>query len=253
MSARAVPILMYHLVSPAPRATFRKYTVTPARFAWQMRWLALNGYGSVTLDQLNSHWRDGTPLPPKPVAITFDDGFHDCMEYAVPVLKARGFTATFFIVAALVGNTSAWLERERGLALRLMDWPAARSLQDAGFACGSHTLTHPRLAELDRAACERELAHSRDLLEEHLGQPVRHLAYPHGSYSPEVARIAAEVGYHTACSSRSGRATADDLLALRRIEVAGTDSVPDFACRLLTGRTWRDWAWQRVDRVRSAP
>lgn len=238
----SIPILMYHQVSPRSPAALRKYVVTPKAFAAQMKWLAVSKYVPITLDALLAHRSHGRPLPSHPVIITFDDGFQDCAEYAVPILKARGFTAIFYLVAGLLGKTSRWLLAERGLELPLMEWATARRLGAAGFYCGSHTMSHPRLVHLSPSACRDELLKSRCLLEDHLGHEVRHLAYPFGSFNKTVRALAAETGYHSATSVRIGlSAPEDDFLALQRVPVTGQDSLLDFICRLRTAQTVAEW------------
>src|SRR5262245_54016318 len=110
----SIPILMYHQVMPRPHPALRKYAVTPGAFGAQMNWLTVAGYVPITLDTLLAHRSGHCSLPSRPIVITFDDGFLDCVEHAVPILHARGFTATFYLVAGLVGKTSHWLLPERG-------------------------------------------------------------------------------------------------------------------------------------------
>jgi peptidoglycan/xylan/chitin deacetylase (PgdA/CDA1 family) len=234
----AVPILMYHQVMREAPAGMRKYAVTPRAFAAQMRWLAAAGYTPIDLGTLLAHRAGQCGLPRAPIVITFDDGYRGCLEHAVPVLVAFGFRATFFLVAGLVGGTSRWLRQERGIELPLLDWSAARALQAAGFTCGAHSLTHPRLAELSAEAARRELQASRELLEERLGCAVEDLAYPFGSYDDETRALAAEAGYRSACSVRIGLSgPGDDPLALHRVPVSGEETLPDFVCRLHTARS----------------
>jgi len=243
-----IPVLMYHDVAPDPPERFRKYTVTPAAFSAQMRWLARAGYRTVGLDQLLAHREGAWTLPRRAVVITFDDGFQGCADHAAPVLTAHGFTATFFLVAGLAGDTSRWLLAERGIELPLMDWPTVRRLGLAGFEFGGHSLTHPRLSQLGPEACERELRDSRALIEDRLGREVRHLAYPFGDYDARVRDIAGRVGYRSACTVRIGLSGPDDdPLALSRVPVTGYDSLLDFVCRLRTALTWREAlrAWAR--------
>lgn len=230
-----VPILMYHQVTPDPLPAFRKYSVHRDDFAAQMNWLASAGYTSIGFDHLLRSRRGEDVLPLRPVIITFDDGFRECVEHAVPILEAVRFTAIFFLVAGLMGKGSRWLLAERGLDLPLIDWEAARSLVAYGFDCGVHTMHHPHLANLSTAACHEELRASRLLLEDRLGRPVPHLAYPFGSYDERVRAIAAELGYHSACTVREGFSTpTDDPLALPRVPVLGEDSLRDFQRRLQT-------------------
>jgi peptidoglycan/xylan/chitin deacetylase (PgdA/CDA1 family) len=231
----AVPILMYHEVTSTPHPGFAKYSVPMRSFAAQMRWLAMAGYRTIDLATLLAHRRDGTPVPPKSIIITFDDGFRDAAVFAGRVMAEHGFSATFFLVAGLMGATSTWLQRERGLSLPIMSWDNARALGRAGHRCESHSVTHPRLAELAPDACRDELTRSRDIIEAALGHPVRYAAYPFGSESPAVRAIARDCGYDAACGVAIGLSTADDdPLALRRVPVLGTDSLVDFMSRLTT-------------------
>jgi len=247
-------VLMYHQVMPDPPAAFRKYAVTPAAFARQMAWLAAAGYAPVSLDALADAHAGRATLPTRAVVITFDDGFQGCADHAAPVLARHGFTAAFYLVAGLLGATSRWLAAERGVEFPLMGWAAARGLEAAGMRCEAHSLTHPRLASLGRDACAEELRRSRALLEDGLGRPVRHLAYPFGSYSVGVRALAAEAGYLTACTVEERLAVpGDDPLALPRVPVTGHDTLVDFACRLRAVHSARELArgaarraWRRV-------
>ena len=239
-----VPILMYHQLSPQPVAAFAKYTVTPRAFAAHMRWLRLAGYRPITLDALLAYRRGGHQPPRRPVVITFDDGFQDCVEQAAPILQAKGFTAVFYLVAGLIGQRSAWLAAERGVTFPLMDWTTARRLQAAGFQCGAHTISHPRLANLDAASCYEELWRGRRGLGGQPGEGGEYLAPPFLLFCENGRTLAAESGYHSACSVEIGFSTPeDDPLALRRIPVTGQDSLLDFICRLWTAyplaEAWR--------------
>jgi peptidoglycan/xylan/chitin deacetylase (PgdA/CDA1 family) len=241
VTRRFVPILMYHEVSPRPDPRFRRYTVTVRQFTRQMRLLAALGYHAIDMDALVRARLGQGSLPKRSVLITFDDGFQGCVEHAVPVLRRHQFTAVFYLVTGLMGKTSRWMLPEVGLELSLMSWETARALAAQGFQCGVHTVTHPRLATLDPARCQAELVEARTQLENELGRPAVHLAYPFGSYDPGVQRIAAEAGYVTACSTRPGLSRQDDdLLALHRLTIYGHNSLFDFAWRLRTGRGLRE-------------
>ncbi len=238
----SVPILMYHLVTPRPLPGFRKYSLTPDSFAAQMKWLALAGYTTITLDDLLAFRNGRAGLCKRPVIITFDDGYQDCVEYAGPILAAHGFTAIFYLVAGLSGRTSRWLRPELGCEFPLVSWETARQLEVAGFQCGAHSMSHPRLAEVSVSMCRAELLDCRHLLEDRLGHEVQHLAYPYGSYNESVREIAAQAGYVSACSTRKGlSAPDDDSLALHRVPVYGHDTVIDFICRLHNRCTPREW------------
>ena len=239
--ADRVAILMYHQVSDAPPASFVKYTVTPRTFAAQMRWLASAGYSTLALPALRAHRQQGVPVPPKRVIITFDDGFLECAQHTAPILRSHGFSATYFLVAGLMGGPGTWLRAECGIEPPLMSWDDARALVADGHHCGSHSMTHPRLAEISADACRDELAWSQRSIEEQLGRTVRDVAYPFGSENERVRAVAAECGYESACTVEIGLSTsADPALALRRVPILGTESLMDFKSRVRTGYTVGD-------------
>jgi peptidoglycan/xylan/chitin deacetylase (PgdA/CDA1 family) len=250
MTMQHLPILMYHQITPAPDRAFRKYAITPAEFETQMSWIAANGFVPIHLD--DAFGRTDRPCPARPIVITFDDGFQDCFEHAVPILRSHGFTATFFFVSGLTGRRSEWLPAERGVEYDLMGWNAIRTLADAGFECGAHTVTHPRLAQLPREDQLRELYNSRRAIEDHIGHPVHHVAYPFGSFDAAVRDAADRCGYVTGCTVARGVATTtDDPLALARIPVNGTDAPLAFTEHLNPIPAWRAAARRALETCRS--
>jgi peptidoglycan/xylan/chitin deacetylase (PgdA/CDA1 family) len=235
------PILMYHQVAPSAPSAYCRYTVTPPVFARHMRILVALGYRTVSLASLLAARMSGVPLPKRRIVITFDDGFADAVQYATPLLARHGFTATFFVVAGLVGKTSEWTRERRGIEMPLAGTQALRDVAAAGFTVGSHTITHRPLAELDESECRSELRESKRRLEEALQREVRDLAYPYGSTNARVRQAAADCGYQTACSTTEGLSSAaDDPLMLRRVHIIGDDSLADFVCRLGTGQAIRN-------------
>ncbi len=233
MHSYSIPILTYHQVTPNPLPALRKYIVTPRALAMQMAWLAWAGYVPIDLDQLIAERAGRGALPARPVVITFDDAYEDCARYAMPILQGHGFKAIFYMVAGLAGQGSRWLLPRYGVEYGLINWESARRLEAAGFQIGSHTLSHPHLADIPANECRKELIGSRMALEDRLGHEVRHLAYPFGCYNDQVRALAIEAGYWSACSMRPGLSTEeDDVLALRRVHITGQDTLLDFYCRL---------------------
>ena len=231
-----IPILSYHDVSPSPHPAFRRYSLTVREFSRQMRWLARRGHTTIDMDTLTGARSGTATLPAKPVVITFDDGFRSCVEHAVPILQAHGFTAVFYLVTGLMGATSRWMA-DAGVHLPIMSWGAARQLAADGFQCGLHTATHPRLPSVDPVRRRAELVDSRRRAEDELGRAMVHFAYPYGAFDPVVRESVAEAGYETATSTQPALAGEnDDLLALPRITMHGGDALPTFLLRLRTGR-----------------
>jgi len=242
-AAKAVPILSYHQVTPRPHPAFRKYSVTPQQLTSHLRWLRDRGYESVDLGRVAA-WLEGTgELPPRPVVVTFDDGFRDVAVHAAPVLRAGGFGAIFYVVAGLIGKTSAWLLAERGFEAPMMDWETLASLRGEGFEIGSHAVSHPRLSTLRDTECRSELLDARTILEQRLGVAIDHLAYPFGNWDEHVRSLAREAGYATACTTDIALARrSDHPLSLPRVPVLGTEPLSHFAWRLRLAHAPRELA-----------
>jgi len=256
MTARAL-ILMYHSIAEPSAAAEARLCVRPREFARQMRWLRSH-CAPVDLDRVVDGLAGGDPLPANAVAVTFDDGFADVREHALPALRDHAIPATLYAVAGLSGRTAEWLAPHGIAPRRLMSEEELRALDRAGIAIGSHTLTHPQLPGLSRPKLTREVADSRCALEQAIGRPVRHFAYPYGAYDEPAKEAVREAGYASAVTTRSGfNAPGADLLELRRIDVLGTDSLSQFrrkvefgATTVGTGLLLRYYAGRVLDRLR---
>ena len=247
--ATSISILCYHQVAPQLPPGFERYSVTTAQFAAQLRWLALAGYHTISFDQMLAARAGKGSLPAKSVIITFDDGLRDCIHYAPPLLVSYKMTATFFLVAGLMGGASAWLAQEQAPVMPIASWQQARDLLAAGMSCGAHGLTHTRLAATPALQCEEELVQSRRLLESELGSPIRHIAYPFGSYNVAVRAQVMAAGYATACTTQKGRvALTDDVFSLRRVPVYSFENIVDFAFRVRSGYSFREWLRSRYQK-----
>jgi hypothetical protein len=97
-----VPILMYHSIQETPNRSIQGLSVHPRTFAEQLRYLRSEGFTGLTFGELCKRRRDGMPLPERPVVLTFDDGYADFVEKAVPLMIEHGFPATVFV-------TTGWL------------------------------------------------------------------------------------------------------------------------------------------------
>jgi peptidoglycan/xylan/chitin deacetylase (PgdA/CDA1 family) len=229
-----IPILMYHRVGE--NKFEKQFTVSTRTFERQMQVLRDHSYSVVALSDVAAALEGKNSLPTKTVAITFDDGFADTFENAVPILIAMGFTATFFVVSRLVGLTNMWMEREGYPSARLMNWAAARELLRRGFALGSHTRTHRALCYLDNAGIIDEVEGSKLDLENQLGTPIHYFAYPYGYLDDRARGVVESCGYAAACSTRSGFNTAlTDRYQLRRLDIRGSNSLRTFIRNLKFG------------------
>lgn len=210
--------------------------VTPHAFSRQMHWLRQSAWRPVALDEIVGCLAEGRPPPENGIAVTFDDGFGDLCEHALPILRTHSIPATMYAVASLLGRTNEWMDKRAFPARRIVSESQLRELDAAGVAVGSHSLTHPRMSELSPADAAREAHDSKRRLEDVIGKPVRHFAYPYGSYNAAVKSAVRAAGYTSATTTRSGFNSEDaDPFELRRIDVVGTDSLEQFRRKIEFG------------------
>lgn len=206
----AVPVLMYHHISPLPGLV----TISPGRFRGQMRWLARHGYTSLSAAGFAA-FLDGAPTPEKSVLITFDDGWLDNWLHAHPVLAEFGLRAMLFAVTGWIGEGPArddapllgHRDGKAAIAAGLADgamlrWSEVEAMEAAGtFECHSHTHSHarwdrqmpPGAARDDALAAD--LARSRDVLASRVGRSSSHLCWPQGHYDDDYVRVARAAGF----------------------------------------------------------
>jgi peptidoglycan/xylan/chitin deacetylase (PgdA/CDA1 family) len=162
-----------------------------------MACLASSGYRSPTLTEAARALSAGDGSLDRAAVITFDDGYANFLDEALPILNEFQLKATVFVVAREVGGESRW---DAGTHSPLMGWSDLDRLRNEGFEIGSHTLTHPWLTRIAPAAARDEVLRSRGEVEGKLGAAVTTFAYPYGDLNPEVERMVEESGYEAACS-----------------------------------------------------
>ncbi|MEU7280563.1 polysaccharide deacetylase family protein [Streptomyces sp. NPDC045431] len=223
---------MYHAVGHRPAKAAYGLSVAPGAFAAQMALLSERGFTPVTAAELGAAWRGGAPLPPRPVLITFDDGYEGVHRYALPVLASHGFAATLFV-------TTGWLRgayEEGGAPDTMLDWGQVRELAAAGTEIGGHTHTHPQLDQLDDARLRSETVRCREIIAGELGAAPVSFAYPYGYSTRRVRSAVREAGF--AQSLAVGNAPArrsQGPYALRRVTVRRGTGIETFG-RLVEGR-----------------
>jgi len=205
---RSLRVLMYHKVNDIPD---NPTTVPVAHFDEQLSQLRELGYQVVDLDAVLDHYTLGRPMPEHAVLITFDDGYRDTLENALPVLQKHGYKAVIFVPVAYMGDHSMPLPHEltlaeRGVRNRTLDWDLVRELDRGGVRVESHGIAHHPLAEVSLDEAVREIAVSKLKLEEQLRRPVRSYAYVKGSeahFHPVHESILKQAGYEIAFTSIS--------------------------------------------------
>ncbi len=213
-----LPILMYHRLSELPAdagASTREWTTAPAAFRAHIQLLLAHGFHVVPLESMLDYLQYHTPLPPRPIAITFDDGYRDFAEAAWPVLREAGMPAAVFLIPGHVGYGA------------FLTWDQLQSLVQEGVAFGSHTLDHTRLKGLEDNELRRQLQDSRQVLEERLGVPVQMVSYPYGAFDERVVQAAMEAGYRAGVTINPSRYQCrSGLFTLSRLHLP-YDAAPD--------------------------
>jgi peptidoglycan/xylan/chitin deacetylase (PgdA/CDA1 family) len=145
------------------------------------------------------------------VCFSFDDGVESCLR-AARVLEEFDARGCFFVLPSIVGETDpARLEAFCRTSLRaapfeFMNWAQIEELARSGHEIGSHTLTHPCVADLTPERMQDEIFGSRDEIVRRLGE-VRHFAWPFGGFEhfhPAAARLVFEAGYRSCASAVRG-------------------------------------------------
>jgi peptidoglycan/xylan/chitin deacetylase (PgdA/CDA1 family) len=217
-------ILMYHGVAEVAEDP-NKLCVTPRRFAEQMRWLERQGLRGVGVGTLIDAMRDGRQRGL--VGITFDDGYVNVLEAALPELQRHGFGATAYIISGRLGGTNEW---DEGPSWPLMSADEVGKLAAAGIEIGSHSGTHIRLAGATAGQLAAEVGASRTALAELVGAEIRGFCYPCGSMDAAARRAVADAGYDYACAVETPLADIG-LLALPRIYVGQQDGAARMAVK----------------------
>jgi peptidoglycan/xylan/chitin deacetylase (PgdA/CDA1 family) len=213
-------ILTFHALDDARTVL----SFSPALFERLVRALGAGGYRVMRLADAAAVLRSGGTLPERPLVITFDDGYRSVYQAAFPLLRALAMPATVFLAVGDAeegsrcgaGDAKTRLPSMEGRPM--LSWGEIREMQRGGISFGAHTLTHPDLTRLPPASVEREMAASKAVLEEMLGEPVAGFAYPFGRYDALSLQLARR---HFACavSDRLGFAgPGSDLHALPRVD-----------------------------------
>jgi peptidoglycan/xylan/chitin deacetylase (PgdA/CDA1 family) len=218
-----VPILMYHYISelpPGADAIRRGLTVTPEIFRAHMQYLHDQGYTTISLYDLNDALTKGTPLPPKSIVLTFDDGYIDAYTNAYPILKQFGFIGTFFVITS----------RPDASDPAYMSWPQIVEMSNAGMSMEPHTKDHVDLRQRDHDFLVYQMQGSIESLAAYTGRTPRMFDYPVGHYDAATLRVAKELGVWIGVTTANGDTeTTTGRLRLPRLRVAGNMSVDALA------------------------
>lgn len=235
MYIQMIPILMYHQVgTPPPKGSrLRGSTVHPARFQSQMRWLSRLGYQGLSLASLAPYLRG--EKKGKVIGITFDDGYQNVYENALPVLSQLGFSSTNFIVSGELGGENHWAQQTGSLPSKLMTVEQIKDWHRQGHEIGSHTINHIYVAKTEKKQALKELIGSKQTLEQLLQEEITSFCFPFGNENEQARQWVKEAGYELAVTTARGLARDnEDLYALPRVNILRSTLLIHFLRKTMT-------------------
>jgi peptidoglycan/xylan/chitin deacetylase (PgdA/CDA1 family) len=236
-------VLMYHRVCADRDRARGAFVVSASVFEGQMGWLARHGFYTARLSEVLRLGGRAPRGPGRPVVLTFDDGYADNLEHAVPVLRRLGFTAALFPVLDPARRFNGWDDLPE-MRAPLLTAGELREVEAAGLELGSHTMSHPWLTRATAAELEHELVRSREVLASIAARPLPVLAYPYGGVDGRVKRAARAAGYLAALAVNSGPLELrSDPFEIRRQRVG--NSAAEAYLRVLLSGTEKLFQWSK--------
>lgn len=211
-----VPILVYHaLGTPPPSEEYPGLYVSDREFSEEMAWLHREGFEGVTLDQVERAWYHGGTLPPKPIVITFDNGYPPQVRFAPKVLGRYGWPGVLFEIT------------EEHLTP-----PYIRPVIAKGWEVDSHSATHPDLTQLSGTELAFQVAGSRRFLRRSYGVPSDNFCYPSSIYDSSTVAAVKAAGYVGSVTEEPGYASRGRPYELNRYEIEGGQGIEGLAADL---------------------
>jgi len=209
-----VPIIMYHLITEKPKY-IGKYGVTPKELADDLQYLKENNYTTVVMKDLIDFVNQGTPLPEKPIVLTFDDGNFSDHQYLYPLLKEYNMKAVLAIIGKATDENTKLTEEHPASRHPNMSWPQVRELHESGvFEIQSHGYDmHGRGGSGEKRGEDLQVYHKRlyndldklqNLCETHLGYKPNTFVYPLGVIGKESRTVLENLSMKASLSCQEG-------------------------------------------------
>ena len=217
-------VLMYHSINQHKQSEKDIYSLSQRDFAQHVELLhELHKTENSKIVKLDSTDRSG-------ITITFDDGYRDTLTIAAQTLADKKLPFTVFVSSAnITSGDSKFLNRQELIELSKI----------SGATIGSHGHAHSHLAKMSPQDVTSDLKHSKDWLEQIVQKPVTTLSYPHGSYNNDVVRIASEIGFEFAATSKWGVFE----VGTKKLEIPRIDIWSQDSRKVLQQKLLGQWEW----------
>lgn len=252
--ARNMKVLMYHRVLwKKPENKPNWHYVTVEMFENHMKWLERLGYTAITLADYYLYQKGELSLPAKPIIITFDDGYRDTFENAIPIMLKYNMRAVIFVLGNRSIREATWDALAKNETCMLMNDDQIRMAESLGFEIGAHSMNHKDLVQVAGSELDHEISWSKFHIEQILGKPVLSFAYPYGRVDERVQLAVLESGFEFACGVYTGPAWfGEDHYDIRRIAINNDTGNFNFLLKILTPFEYVEWSYARLKEMNPA-
>lgn len=225
---KGVLVLEYHEVADSVPSDEWAYNVPPEDFREQLAYLRAEGYETISMLDYAKAKKGKLMLPPKPVVLTFDDGYENNYTTLLPILEEYGMKGTVYMITNRIGREG------------YLTWNQLRDMQARGMEIGSHTANHQPLTTFDPKKQDDELRLSKLLLEWNGIHTVFSFSYPNGAYDASLPAMLEKNAYLTAVTGDAGLNTmATNPYLMQRVNVPHPRlGILEFKARLLKAKIW---------------
>jgi peptidoglycan/xylan/chitin deacetylase (PgdA/CDA1 family) len=243
-----IKVLMYHrIVQEVPEKYNHWHYVTVTEFRKQLKLIDSLGYTPITFTDYKLYKEDKLTLPSKPIILTFDDGYMDTFENAIPIMKEMGMKAVVFVIGDRKLTRAEWDERDEEDICPLMTNKQIRIIRRQGFEIGSHAMRHVVLSDLNDPEANYTIRKSKEEIESILQEPIHSFAYPYGQFDKRIAKIVSDSGYLFACGVYTGSPKfGKTMYDFRRLAINQRTSIQSFAFKLITPYQYVEWLYHRL-------
>ena len=230
-----IPVLEYHMVADTSPEDGWAYNVPPEDFRDQLDYLREEGYTAISMLDYMKAKKGKAELPPRPVILTFDDGYESNYTTLLPILESYGMKATVYMVTNDIGLPG------------YLTWDELRDMQERGIEIGSHTANHQPLTGMTAQERADEIHFSKLLLEWNGLPTVFSFSYPNGAYDAALPALLQENEYLAAVTGDAGLNTfATNPYLLQRVNIPHPRlGLLEFRLRLFKARLFARLGWRQ--------
>ncbi|MCH8494539.1 MAG: polysaccharide deacetylase family protein [Balneolales bacterium] len=205
------------------------------------------GFTPITFADYQLFLEGKLTLPQRPIIITFDDGYLDTLENAIPVLLELNMRAVIFVMGNRNLNYAGWDQLDEPEECPLMSDDQIRSVQEMGFEIGAHSLNHVSLTDLTEGEIAYEVYRSKEILENIIEKPILTFSYPYGCVDERVTKVVSNSGFLFGCGVFTGSAMfSETMMDFRRLAVNQYTSFLKFLITLILPYQYIEWAYYNV-------